>query len=85
MSKTAKSFFFTLTQNQIEHHWPGRRMAGGYVEVKGCHNMKEAERVIWDKFGAKWSFGYEDLNKIHEMDRNLLQVLGEPADDKPAE
>jgi hypothetical protein len=84
VAKQTKSFFFTMTRNQIEHHWPGRVLSGGYVEVKHCKTMKEAERFIWDKFGAKWSFGYEDLSKIHELDRNLLQVFGEITDgEKP--
>lgn len=69
-----KDFFFTLTTRHIEHHWPGRRLSGGCVKVSAPDASVARERMA-ENFGVKWSFQYDDIEKVHPLDREILQEL----------
>jgi hypothetical protein len=60
-----KSWYFTLAHNQG---------GPGCVEVK-AESYSVARRKMILARGVKWAFQYETLDKVHPLDRQIIEVI----------
>lgn len=61
-----KSFFFTKKITDWGK-W-------GYVEVKAENSIEAREKMI-KEFGLQWGFEYNELEKIHPLDRTFITII----------
>lgn len=67
-------YYFTMARNQIVHHFPESDARGGCVKVTAL-DEGHARKAMTEKYGMKWSFQYDDLEKVHEADRAILDEV----------
>ena len=65
-----KTYYATISDNQNFQGKPGY----GYVEIH-AENYNEARSMIHEATNGRWAFMYDNLDKLHKNDKNLLGVL----------
>lgn len=59
-----KDFFFTVTKSQYSN-------GPGYIVIEANDNS-EAREKMYNLFGTRWAFQYDDITLIHKLDMKCL-------------
>jgi len=71
----ARSFYATVTSWQYPKLLDIAGASGAYVEIQNVTTRTKAIEKMHAAFGSKWSFLYNNLDEMHELDRNCVAIL----------
>lgn len=69
-----KAFVFYATISSSQPGGPGHYQIEVHAEDRDvAENI--ARKIVHDHTGGKWSFMYDNINKVHELDRRVIGLL----------